>query len=320
MEVYLRSCPHRTKLGLFLLPPLYAAADLDWPDPERVLAALAELAAADRIGWDPAARVVYLRDTMQIDPPTRNGNVVKAAVSELEELPETELLAELPEDVAGAIDDTKDHHQELLAGVRARAGINHEPNGSGNGSGDGSTRTHSPHETQGETRDSNGSGNDSPNGSGNDSLIPALPAPAPATSPSLTSPAPAPAPDRSEPPAGEREVEEAWKRVEAIVREHWHLGADEIPVGSTQVGMGAERAIFLELAAAYDLEQVVGAIRFGPGVFEFEEPHSLRWYTSAEHGASNFSQASGAYFKSLRGGPAGRRGGGLRKARTGAPS
>ena len=51
MELYLRSCPHRKRLGLFSLQPGYAAADLQWK-PDRVNTVLLEVEAAGRIRWD----------------------------------------------------------------------------------------------------------------------------------------------------------------------------------------------------------------------------------------------------------------------------
>jgi hypothetical protein len=87
---YLLTTKHGNRLGLFVLDPLYAVADLSAPDDRwtemRFVAALDVLAADARLAYDPDVRLVLLFNHLEHNAP-ENPNVVKGALSELAELP-----------------------------------------------------------------------------------------------------------------------------------------------------------------------------------------------------------------------------------------
>jgi hypothetical protein len=124
--LYLCSCPHGNRFGLFVLDPLYAAADIQWTSNE-VVDAIVELRDAGRIGWDSLNRVVFVRNFLRHNT-LINSSVVKGALNDLSAVPNTPLLAELlaaVEDAQrGPIGPILSHYGELEAAVRARsAGI-----------------------------------------------------------------------------------------------------------------------------------------------------------------------------------------------------
>ena len=128
LELYVKSCPHRNRLGCFRLDPHYVVADLGW-EVERVKITLNELVSASRVRWDAEARVVLDLDALKVDP-LQNGNVVKGAIRELDSVPDTELIAYLLQalenmDVSAWKDDAKHAHRTLLNTIRERL-----PNGS----------------------------------------------------------------------------------------------------------------------------------------------------------------------------------------------
>lgn len=108
-ELYLRTAPHRNRLGLFVLDELYAAADLQW-GVSRVKAVLAELQDAHRIMWDGRLRVVFVLDTWEVEA-LENPNVVKGALRELETVPRTVLLTVLLKAVEA---NYRDHYLPLV--------------------------------------------------------------------------------------------------------------------------------------------------------------------------------------------------------------
>ena len=123
LELYVKSCPHRNRLGCFRLDPHYVVADLGW-EVERVKITLNELVSASRIMWDAEARVVLDLDALRVDP-LQNGNVVKGAIRELDSVPDTELIKHLLQaiesmDVSGWKDDAKHAHGILLETIRER--------------------------------------------------------------------------------------------------------------------------------------------------------------------------------------------------------
>ena len=128
LELYVKSCPHRNRLGCFRLDPHYVVADVGW-EVERVKITLNELVSASRIMWDAEARVVLDLDALRVDP-LQNGNVVKGAIRELDSVPDTELIAYLLQalesmDVSGWKDDAQHAHGRLLDAIQERL-----PNGS----------------------------------------------------------------------------------------------------------------------------------------------------------------------------------------------
>jgi hypothetical protein len=90
--VYLLTCPHRRTEGLYLLPKGYIMGDLGW-SPERLEEPLAELVAKGFIDYDEEASVVLVCKALKWQAPA-NPNGVKAAIKQVEELPETRLLTD----------------------------------------------------------------------------------------------------------------------------------------------------------------------------------------------------------------------------------
>ena len=104
LGLYLLTCEHRTSEGLFRLPVEYMAADLSGADglgcdlagawsAERVTKTLADLSADGFVRYDHAARVVFLPRALAYQPP-ENPNQRKAAIKNLQALPQTDLLAD----------------------------------------------------------------------------------------------------------------------------------------------------------------------------------------------------------------------------------
>lgn len=89
--LYLLTCPHRNLEGLYVLPLGYAAADLGW-DLETVGATVAETVDQRLIGYDETVSLVYIVESLRYQSPA-NPNMVKAALSKLEALPDSPLLA-----------------------------------------------------------------------------------------------------------------------------------------------------------------------------------------------------------------------------------
>jgi hypothetical protein len=266
VELYLRTAPHRNRLGLFVLDELYAAADLGW-EVGRVKVVLKELESAGRINWDWSARVVFVRDTWEVEA-LENPNVVKGALRELKTVPRTVLLTVLLKAVQ---DNYRDHYSPLVKRLKQLTALTVE------------------------RLTGLGVTNDLDNDSGNGLVTPTLPDP---TKPNPTSPLLTDVVI----PVGLRasgEEKKAWAGLRKVVLEEWHQGEEVIELsGGAKVGMWAEHQKFLQLSRTYGLEEAVGAIRTAPGVFESNEPMSLNWFTSDEVGPANFNVACGAYFKS----------------------
>lgn len=95
MWQYLLTNEHSNRLGMFVLDPLYAAADLSCPDDrwseERVLSAWRDLEDAGRIKVDLDARLVIIVNHLKHNAP-ENPNVVKGAIEELNSLPFSETV------------------------------------------------------------------------------------------------------------------------------------------------------------------------------------------------------------------------------------
>lgn len=144
--LYLMSSPHMGevggRLGCYVLDPMYAAADLSSPDhrwtPDQVEAELRRFEAADRIVWDPDARLVLLVNYFRHNAP-ENPNQAKGAASAVENLPFSEtvlerLLTAIGEHLPAAFSSGKPCGSVIADAVRARIG-NANGHNSGNGSG-----------------------------------------------------------------------------------------------------------------------------------------------------------------------------------------
>lgn len=116
--LYLLTCPHGNRIGCFVLDPLYAAADLQI-EPEAVRESLQELHREDRIVWDPDARVVCIRNHLHPDyNPLANESVVKAAVKDLQNLPDS--LAAFEALLEAVKQWGRPHYEQLEQALRHR--------------------------------------------------------------------------------------------------------------------------------------------------------------------------------------------------------
>lgn len=153
--LYLLTCPHRNRLGCFVLDPHYAAGDLQWTH-EQVIEALQALEGVGRIAWDSGNRVVFLNSHWKHNY-LANPNVVKGAKTDLRSLPDTPLFQNLLVAIEGNQDGRTSVYKPLVEAVRDRSAActtNGLPNGSPNGS-----------EPQAAEGESNGLPNNSPAGS-----------------------------------------------------------------------------------------------------------------------------------------------------------
>lgn len=185
---YLLTSPHSNRFGLFLLPVLYAAADVQL-SVEEARGSLAELEREGRIVYDEEAGVVFICRHWKHNQ-CENPNVVTRAVEELDAIPyHGELWAFMADAVEGycplTTKDGKPFHSKLVEAIRKRieekeaGGWKPAPKGWGKGLGNGY-----------------------PKGEGNESPIPEPePEPEPEQQPAPLPPAadPDPAPD---PPGG----------------------------------------------------------------------------------------------------------------------
>ena len=97
---YLLTCPHGNILGLFVLKPGYACADLGWSE-ERFRKALQELLTIPLsngyekglISYDEKTCLLLIKNYLEHNP-LANPNQVKAALAKLEELPISPLFQE----------------------------------------------------------------------------------------------------------------------------------------------------------------------------------------------------------------------------------
>lgn len=92
LALYLLTCPHRTVEGLFRLPKKYVQADLEW-SAQRLAEPFARLSADGFLDYDEESQVVLLPSALKYQAPA-NGNMVKAALKRLAELPETRLTGD----------------------------------------------------------------------------------------------------------------------------------------------------------------------------------------------------------------------------------
>lgn len=88
MAIYLLTCPHRTKEGLFRLSPSYVVAELGF-NRDRAFATFSALTSRGWIRYDHAAKVMFLCKSLRWFPPTGAKSIAGAcsAVSHLRETP-----------------------------------------------------------------------------------------------------------------------------------------------------------------------------------------------------------------------------------------
>jgi hypothetical protein len=92
LALYLLTGPHRRLEGLFRLPKPYICADLGWPA-ERLAEPFVELLAIGFLRYDERAEVALVVNALKYQSP-QNANQVTAALSQLEELPDTPLTSD----------------------------------------------------------------------------------------------------------------------------------------------------------------------------------------------------------------------------------
>lgn len=113
--LYLLTCPHGNMLGIFVLPDLYACADLKWA-PERYDKALTELRQHELVVKDDALQVIWLQNYLKHNP-IENPSQAAAAVKVVEELPRTPLLRHVVDRVRQC---GKDYLSKLIQALEAR--------------------------------------------------------------------------------------------------------------------------------------------------------------------------------------------------------
>lgn len=297
--LYLLSCPHGNRLGLFVLDPGYAASDLtcggaEW-EPLHVTEALLELRDRGRISWDQQARVVFVRNYIRYNS-LANQSVVKGAIRDLESIPKTPLLGELLEVVLSEMEDDegnpkRNHYGELAEALRER-GARVDPGRShraGHGVEHGAEHSDGHRGTRARAR------------------APSLPTP---TEPSPPEPSQA-VTDPPQPGRGEHGGEdgEDGESLEVEIRKalgtartnivHIHGGTDQpVEIHGHQVGVGLEVEAFRRLCReGRDPPHIIAAaIRFLPEVTELEPPVSLaRW--GADDGPAIYEACIGRAYK-----------------------
>lgn len=128
LMLYLMTCRHRNRLGLFVLDPGYIAADLRW-SADKVAENLAALRNARRIDYDEEHRVVFIRRYLRHNT-LENQRVATGAMADLASIPDTPLLADL---LAALEENARPHYREIIEQLRNRI-ANRWPNGLPNGS------------------------------------------------------------------------------------------------------------------------------------------------------------------------------------------
>lgn len=93
--LYLLTSPHGNMCGLFYLPELYAASDLQWT-PERYRRGIEALSKASRIAAD--GNVIWLKNHVKHNTP-RGKNQIIGFVNALEKVPGNNLIKEYVEDL-----------------------------------------------------------------------------------------------------------------------------------------------------------------------------------------------------------------------------
>ena len=121
--LYLLTNRHKNRLGLYVLPPAYAAEDLQWTM-EQVAKYRDELVDAGRIDYDEEHRCVLIKNFLRHNT-LENQKVVKGAIAELSGLPDTPLLVSL---LNGLRENARAHYTDVITTLSNRIG-NRFPNG-----------------------------------------------------------------------------------------------------------------------------------------------------------------------------------------------
>ncbi len=120
LGVYLLTSRHRSRTGLFVMDPMYAAADLrceDYsPSPKDVERSLGELEQVEMIVYEPVTRMVWIRRFL-VHNPMQNPPVVASAISHLKTLPDSPLLRSLHTAVLTA---DRPHYKPLVLALAKR--------------------------------------------------------------------------------------------------------------------------------------------------------------------------------------------------------
>ena len=120
--LYLLTCPHRNRLGMFVLDPYYAAADLQW-DPKRVEGAAEELVENGRIRYDIQTGILFIirylkHNTME------NTKVATGAVTDMRRLPDNPYW----EDLMAALTQWRRPHYAVVIEALGNRIANESPN------------------------------------------------------------------------------------------------------------------------------------------------------------------------------------------------
>lgn len=95
LALYLLTSPHNNVLGCYVLPELYACADLGW-ERKRFAKAFARLVEDDFVKVDPKTDLVLIVNYLRHNP-IDNGNRAEGAIKVLAELPRSGLFKVLAE-------------------------------------------------------------------------------------------------------------------------------------------------------------------------------------------------------------------------------
>lgn len=295
--LYLCTCPHGNRLGLFVLAHGYAASDLscgvdvrtgdaiEW-EALHVTEVLSELRDRGRIGWHVDTRTVFVRHYLRHNT-LLNKSVVSGALNDLRSVPDTPLLADLLEAVkegqegpAGPIRSFYEPLQEEIERRIRAMGL------------DGVVEPHS----HNAGHNAEHSADQALRARARDLPLPDLPLPS-RTEPDLPDP---PLPGRAEHGGEDDEtpvigLEEQITRAIPRARENIvaiHGGTDEpVEIEGHQVGVGIEIRAFRRICrrGQEPPEIIAEAIRFLPEVATLEPPVSLaRW--GADDGPELFAQ------------------------------
>ncbi len=304
--LYLMSCPHGNRLGLFVLDLGYAASDLscgidivsgtaiEW-ESLHVSEVLSELQDRERIGWDVESRVVFVRHYLRHNT-LANGSVVKGALNDLRGLPDSPLLADLLEAVRegrrGPAGPTKAYMSELEDELVRRCA--HFGTIGGN-----IDEVHSV---------VHGAGHSVVHGA-TQSRARAHPTEPYHTLPSLTSP------DLTDPSLSgrvehggeddtnlEREITAALPMARAHIVQIHGGTEDPVTIGKHEVGVGIEINAFKTLCrAGTDPPHIIAeAISYISAVTDLRTPVSLARWNAEDDGPAIYEQCVGLAYKSVR--------------------
>ena len=134
--MYLLTSPHGNALGCYVLRRGYALEDLGW-DAQTFDQHFRSLLDAEVIRYDPDTHVILIPRFLKHNP-IMHRNQAKAAISALDELPTTPLLADLLATVEeldkGSLKDLAEALRKRLANASAKTSVNTSPKSSRKGS------------------------------------------------------------------------------------------------------------------------------------------------------------------------------------------